>query len=53
MEGLLMYLPEGDRDLLMDRLTRLSAAGSQLALKQPGWTEPSDRAPTLAWGVLD
>jgi methyltransferase (TIGR00027 family) len=36
IEGLLMYLDEGERDLLLDRVSLLSSAGSRLALDHRG-----------------
>lgn len=48
LEGLLVYLPEADRDLLLRRIGELSAPRSRMALEPPGWTVPSDLAPTVA-----
>ncbi|HEU5023247.1 MAG TPA: SAM-dependent methyltransferase [Bryobacteraceae bacterium] len=36
IEGLLMYLDEGERDLLMNRVGAISAAGSRIALDHRG-----------------
>lgn len=41
IEGLLMYLDEGERDLLLDRVRALSGAGSRIALDHsPGFFSP-------------
>jgi methyltransferase (TIGR00027 family) len=41
IEGLLMYLDEGERDLLLDRVGALSSRGSRLALDhRPGFFSP-------------
>jgi methyltransferase (TIGR00027 family) len=53
LEGLLMYLGEADRDLLLDRVGHLSASGSQLGLEPPGWTIPASFAPSVALGRAD
>jgi methyltransferase (TIGR00027 family) len=43
IEGLLMYLDEGQRDLLLDRVGALSSAGSRIALDHsPGFFSPPD-----------
>ncbi|HEX7079769.1 MAG TPA: SAM-dependent methyltransferase [Gammaproteobacteria bacterium] len=40
-EGLLMYLDEGERDLLLDRVAGLSSAGSRIAFDhRPGFFSP-------------
>jgi methyltransferase (TIGR00027 family) len=40
LEGILMYLTEGERDRLLDRLTALSAPGSHLGLDHRGVAAP-------------
>ena len=44
-EGLLMYLSEDERDRLLDRVGKLSAVGSRLALDQRGATAREPEAP--------
>jgi len=50
LEGLLMYLPEADRERLLGRIDHLSAPRSRLALEPAGWTIPHDLAPGAALG---
>ena len=52
-EGILMYLPEADRDTLLDRLTACSAAGSHLALEPAAWLDSANLGESLARGVMD
>ncbi len=52
-EGILMYLPEADRDTLLVRLTTCSAPGSHLALEPAAWLVGADLGESLARGVMD
>jgi methyltransferase (TIGR00027 family) len=42
-EGLLMYLPAAAQDRLFEQITRLSAAGSRIAVETPGSHAPQRR----------
>jgi methyltransferase (TIGR00027 family) len=53
LEGLLMYLTQAERDLLLSHISAQSAAGSRMALEPPTWQIPANLAPTVARGTLD
>jgi methyltransferase (TIGR00027 family) len=52
LEGLLMYLTEGERDHLYSRLGKLAAPDSRMALEPPVWTVAADALPDIVRGVV-
>jgi methyltransferase (TIGR00027 family) len=53
LEGLLMYLTQSERDLLLSHITAQSATDSRMAVEPPTWQIPAHLASTLARGTLD
>jgi methyltransferase (TIGR00027 family) len=52
LEGLLMYLSEGERDDLLTRLGKLAVPHSRMALEPPVWTVAADALPDIVRGVV-
>ncbi len=53
LEGVLMYLTQVERDLLIGRISRLADSASRMAAEPPTWRIPADVAATVARGTLD